>query len=80
MQVKLNNLFRVATNSRKGDLFDPKPFINHWINLSITAGQKGQTAPIILQEGQQIPKILKLIICDDLFNITHPPLAQELVL
>ena len=60
VQVKLNNLFRVATNSAKGDLFEPQPIIDHWINLSIKAGQNGQTAPIILQEGQQIPNIFKL--------------------
>ena len=34
-QVKLNSLYRVSTNSSRGEDFDPDPIIHHWITLSM---------------------------------------------
>ena len=58
VQVKLNNLFRVSTNSEKGANFNPQAVIDHWAKISIDAQRKGQ--PVILQNGQEVPNLFKL--------------------
>ena len=54
-QVKLNSLYRVATNSATGADFNPQAVINHWIKLSTEADNAGMK--ITLQDGQQVPSI-----------------------
>jgi len=57
-QVKLNNIFRVSANSTKGKSFDPQPIVDHYVNLSIKANQKG--TKVVLQDGQEVPNVFNL--------------------
>ena len=57
-QVRLNNLFRVSTNSPTGTNFNPQEIIDYWMEISIDADKKGQ--PVILHEGQVVPNIFRL--------------------
>ena len=57
-QVRLNNLFRVSTNSPTGTNFNPQEIIDYWMKISIDADKKGQ--PVILHEGQVVPNIFRL--------------------
>ena len=39
-QCRMNNQFKVAMNSKRGDDFDPQPFVDHYVKLSSEAGDK----------------------------------------
>ena len=43
-------------NSKKGDNFDPQPFVDHYVKLSSEAGEQ----KIVLQCGQQVPNVFRL--------------------
>ena len=55
-QCRMNNQFKVAMNSKRGDDFDPQPFVGHCVKLSSEAGDK----KIILQCGQQVPNVFRM--------------------
>ena len=55
-QCRMNNQFKVAMNSKKGDNFDPQPFVDHYVKLSSEAGEQ----KIVLQCGQQVPNVFRL--------------------